>query len=132
MRIRMIREDLTTIEKSMKSIEELSGEETVNYNQLVRWINNKELHASKVQEVVTQYFMTQRIKHPGDGDAKALATYHKRLALLHQILVYAMKCKQTTDLENVRKARELVTEFASAYFSAEDLMHLQSEHGGGK
>ena len=62
MRIKMILEDIATIEKSMKKINELSKDPAKNSNQLVRWINNKEHHADKIQEVVTQYFMTQRIK----------------------------------------------------------------------
>jgi hypothetical protein len=33
-----------------------------NYNQLARWINNnKEMHADKVQEIVTRYLLTRRI-----------------------------------------------------------------------
>jgi len=41
MRIRFIAEDITTIEKAMKQIDELSAKVPLNYNQLVRWISNK-------------------------------------------------------------------------------------------
>jgi hypothetical protein len=41
MRIRFIAEDITTIEKAMKQIDELSAKVLLNCNQLVRWISNK-------------------------------------------------------------------------------------------
>ena len=109
MRIDMLLENITTIEKSMQQIKELEQDTQHNANQLIRWVMNKDQHADKLQEIVTQYFMTQRIKL----DAK---DYDKKLGLLHQMLVYGMKCKQTTDLSNVTKLRELVKDFQALYF----------------
>ena len=109
MRIGMIYEHIGTLEKSMNQIKELEKEGDQNYNQLVRWIMNKENHASKLQEIVSQYFMTQRIK-PDTKD------YEKKLGLLHQMLVYSMKCKQTTDLTHVKTLKGLVKEFQGLYF----------------
>jgi len=111
LRIEMILEDCQTIEKSMGQIIALSKGDDKNDNQLVRWISNKEDHANKIQQIVTQYFLTQRIK-PGD-DATA---YHQKLALLHGMLVEAMKCKQTTHSTHVQNLRQLVESFKSAYF----------------
>ena len=65
---------------------------------------NKERHADEIQEIVTQYFMTQRIKLD-------MKNYEKQLKLLHQMLIYSMKCKQTTDLTNVTKLKDLVNDF---------------------
>jgi len=58
----MIAEHITTIEKAMKQITALSGQSPVNYNQAVRWVMTKEEHATKIQTIVSQYFLTQRIK----------------------------------------------------------------------
>ena len=110
LRIKMIAEHITTVEKSMKQISELQGNEPINYNQLIRWVMNKETHANAVQDIVTQYFMTQRIK----PDAK---DYAKKLAVLHKMLIYAMKCKQTTDLSHISTLRSLLKEFQALYFS---------------
>ena len=110
MRITMLSEHIATIEKSMNQIMEIEKEKGHNANQLIRWVTNKENHANELQEIVTQYFMTQRIKF----DAKA---YDKKIVLLHQMLVYAMKCKQTTDLENIRKLREALKNFETLYFA---------------
>ena len=109
MRITMITEHVATIEKSMNQITKLEKEKHHNSNQLVRWVMNKERHAGELQEIVTQYFMTQRIKL----DTK---DYDKKLALLHEMLVSSMKCKQTTDLSHVSKLKELVKEFEKLYF----------------
>lgn len=115
-RITLIREHITTIEKSMKQIEEISQSSNKNYNQLVRWVNNKEEHAKKIQEIVSQYFLHQRIKIVDENQKEAYATYHKHLELLHKMAVYSMKCKQTTDLAFIEKLRATVTDFEKAYF----------------
>ena len=113
LRFSMMEEDITTIEKSMKKIVELSGD-GANANQLTRWVNNKENHADRIRETVTQYFLTQRIKLP-PPDNEGQTAYKNKLALLHQMLVYAMKCKQTTDTAKVDKLRELAKAFKQAY-----------------
>jgi len=109
-------EHITTIEKSMKLITELSAQDKPNMNQIVRWVNNKELHADELSEIVTYYFMAQRVKLPADGDAKAQNDYVKKLTLLHRMLVYSMKAKQTTDLENVEQLKSTLNEFHKIYF----------------
>ena len=68
-RIASLREHVKTIEKSMAQIKGLSAE--ANKNQLIRWVDNKEAHANEIQHIVTQYFMTQRIKPPAQGNAAA-------------------------------------------------------------
>ena len=109
-RFAAIQENITTIEKSMARIGELSGD-LKNINQLTRWVNNKEHHADDIRHIVTQYFMTQRIKLPDESDAGAVAAYETKLVLLHKMMVYAMKCKQTTDLSNAKKLHDLTHEF---------------------
>lgn len=107
---KMINEHIATIEKSIKQIVALEKESGPEHdNQLVRWVMNKEKHADELQHIVSRYFMTQRIKF----DAPQ---YEKKLELLHQMLVFAMKCKQTADLQNVGKLRNAVAEFEKLYF----------------
>ena len=108
LRTQLIAEHATTIEKSMKQIMELGKANPVNYNQLVRWVSNKEDHATEIQQIVSQYFMTQRIK----PDAKK---YSEKLTLLHKMLIHAMKCKQTTDLAHIATLRSLSKEFHDLY-----------------
>ena len=99
MRVKMISEHIKTIEKSMKQIDKLEkGEASHHSNQIVRWVTNKEDHANQLQDIVTQYFMTQRIKFDTNG-------YEKKLGILHHMLVYTMKCKQTTDMANIEASK---------------------------
>jgi nickel superoxide dismutase len=123
MRVEMLEEHFDTVEKSMHSINDLTAARDRNYNQLVRWIDNKELHANKVQEIVYQYFMNQRVKPADKSDQDAYKVYVEQITLLHQMLVYAMKCKQTTDPQNVRKLRSLLKDFEKAYFKEHGHAH---------
>ncbi|HAF27415.1 MAG TPA: superoxide dismutase [Bacteroidales bacterium] len=116
LRIELIKEHITTIEKSMKMIIKLSNEEPLNYNQIVRWVNNKEDHANKLQEIVSQYFLHQRII-PVEPDKKEMyEKYIKHLSLLHELLVYSMKAKQTTDLQYIEKLNLTINAFEESYF----------------
>jgi nickel superoxide dismutase len=115
LRITMIREHIDTIEKSMKTIVSLSAEGEKNYNQLVRWIGNKDEHADEIQHIVSQYFMTQRIK-PVVSDDPAYGSYVAKLTLLHQLLIEAMKSKQTLEQEHIDSMRALLDSFEKLYF----------------
>jgi len=119
LRITLLNEYCDTIEKSMKMIVELSAADEINYNQLVRWVNNKEDHANELQHIVTQYFMTQRVKPAAVGDESAREKYIVQLELLHRMLVSAMKAKQTIDPAHVEELRKLIEKFAGLYFVKE-------------
>ena len=110
MRIHMMEEHVVTIEKSINKLAD-----NPNANQSVRWVLNKESHADQLSEIVTYYFMTQRIK-PGMDD------YEKKLGLLHEILVASMKAKQEADLKHVKKLNELIHAFEHIYIG-EDHQH---------
>jgi nickel superoxide dismutase len=119
MRFDMIEEHITTIEKSMNSINELSQAGEKNYNQLVRWVTNKETHATELQHIVEQYFLTQRVKPVKSDAGDDYAKYRKQLELCHRIIVEAMKAKQTTDLSHVEALRALTAEFRASYLGPE-------------
>ena len=79
MRIHQMEEHVLTIEKSINKLAD-----NPNDNQTVRWVVNKEVHADELSDIVTYYFMTQRIK-PG------MPEYVNKLSLLHELLVTSMK-----------------------------------------
>lgn len=128
MRFDMIEENCQTIEISMTKIMSFSKEGEVNYNQLVRWVNNKEVHANNIQDIVTQYFMFQRIKPVVTDTIADSEAYNKNLVFLHKILVHAMKCKQTTEISHVAKIRDLLALFRRSYFGEEAIAHLDKDH----
>lgn len=118
-RIALLYEHIKTIEKSMQQINELSEQEDVNYNQLVRWVMNKEEHAVEMQEIISQYFMHQRIKVKDPSQTSEYAIYIKQLTLMHQLLVHAMKAKQGTDLQYISLMQNVLHEFEHVYFGGE-------------
>ncbi len=126
MRFEMFREHIATLEKSMNQFHELSMNPEANINQLVRWVNNKDHHADEFTDIVTYYFLAQRIKIKDPQNKTEFSDYQKKITLLHQMMVFSMKCKQTTDLKNVEMLKSLVTQFEDIYFSAEDKKHLKS------
>jgi nickel superoxide dismutase len=115
-RVALLYEHIATIEKSMNQINELSKSDNPDYNQLVRWVMNKEEHAKKMQEIVSQYFLHQRVKPTSAADEAAYRKYTKQLELLHHISVFAMKSKQSTDLSIIDTLREKLHLFEHAYF----------------
>jgi len=116
MRFDTIAEHIATIEKAIDQISELSAASDPNYNQIVRWVNTKESHASEIQHIVSQYFLTQRIKAGKEN-------YAEHLAMSHSLLTLAMKCKQSLDKGNVAKLKEATQAFRTSYLGPEDEMH---------
>lgn len=102
-RIHMLEEHVTTITKAMKQIE--AGQ---NQNQTVRWVQAKEDHANEIIEIASHYFLAQRIK-PG------MDHYEENLKTLHEIIIYSMKSKQTTDVKNAEKLSELIHNLEHTY-----------------
>ena len=119
-RFALLSEHTVTIEKSMKSITELSTESAENANQIVRWTLNKENHADAFAEIITKYFLQQRVKPVAKDDKEAYAAYTEKVVLCHQMLVATMKAKQTTEQEHVDTLRALLAEFEEAYHGQRD------------
>ncbi len=127
MRIHQIKEHILTIEKSMLKIKELSekGKNPQVYNQLVRWIVNKEEHAKKLQYIVWQYFLTQRVKPVSPEKHDEYSRYLRKLELLHKLSFYTMKAKQTVDLKYIDILRKTLEEFEEVYFGKK---HIEEHH----
>lgn len=102
-------EDTDTIEKAITQVKELSTRpDALSKNQLVRWVNTKEEHATNTQRIIADYFMTQRIK-PDNKD------YVKQITAAHKVLLTAMKCKQTVDEKAAKALRDAILDLYRAY-----------------
>ncbi|MDA0342690.1 MAG: superoxide dismutase [Ni], partial [Verrucomicrobia bacterium] len=77
-------------------------------NQLSRWVATKEDHASKIQKIIAEYFLTQRIKSSSDK-------YDALLKGAHAVMVAAMKCKQGVDVKNAESLKSAIESFQSVY-----------------
>lgn len=113
LKFKELSQHVDTIEKSVREIRGLEESEKPDMNQMVRWVNNKDMHADKIKWEVATYFLSQRVKLPEEKDGRE--EYDRQLELLHRITVYAMKAKQTADLEIVRQLRGALEAYRELY-----------------
>ena len=74
-------------------INELSDQADIQSSQqFIRWVNNKEAHAEAIIQMISNYFLTQRIK-PSQED------YNQRLMDHHSVIIQAMKVKQSSSMD---------------------------------
>ena len=122
-RLDTMAEDIVTVEKAIRQVEILSKETPPNYNQIVRWIAAKEDHADDIAEIAGWYFLQQRVKPVDESDGEAYGEYLHQLTLLHEIMVYSMKVKQSLDMANVDSLESALDEFRHAYMGDDDHKH---------
>ena len=122
MRFEQMLEDTQTIAKAITSLNDIaegflqSPPDAKTVNQMTRWINTKESHATNTQHIVAQYFLTQRIKSDNEN-------YGKQLAAAHQVMVAAMKCKQDAEPATAKKLKESIYDLYRAYEGKEPKFH---------
>ncbi|HAV14695.1 MAG TPA: hypothetical protein DCX06_14560 [Opitutae bacterium] len=108
-----LEQHVETIVKASAQITALSAKDTLtaqDHQQLVRWTNNKESHAAKIIDEAANYFLAQRIKPGADH-------YADKVELLHHIILYSMKSKQSTDGEAAKVLGEKVAAFKAIYLN---------------
>ena len=114
-RMARLKEDAATIAKAIAQINELAGKhDAKSLNQATRWIVTKEDHASHIIEVVSQYFLAQKVKPVAPGP-DGYEVYLKKLADHHVVMVAAMKTKQDTDPATVEKLNKTIDALARHY-----------------
>ncbi|MCA9198003.1 MAG: hypothetical protein KDA87_10710 [Planctomycetales bacterium] len=106
-------EDTQTIAKAITSIEDIiadmsNGPTPKSVNQVSRWVSTKEAHATNTQQIIAQYFMTQRIKPDGEK-------YTEKLTAAHAVMVAAMKCKQDASPATAEALKKAILDFYRAY-----------------
>ena len=58
--------------------------DTTNLNQTIRWTLAKENHANDILHILSDYFLTQRIKPlPKKASKKEIRKYHQALTIIH-------------------------------------------------
>jgi nickel superoxide dismutase len=89
-----IYDDFSRIEQLHEdAINEFSDQADIQSSQqLIRWVNNKEAHAEAIIQMISNYFLTQRIK-PSQED------YDQRLMDHHSVIIQAMKVKQSSSMD---------------------------------
>jgi len=116
-----LKEAVATITKAMAQINELSGTmNALSINQMTRWVNTKEEHASKIIHLISEYCLCQRVKPVSDPKTpfKSEADYIAALQSHHKVMLAAVKCKQTVDAANAEALSAAVAECGQMYMSA--------------
>ncbi len=114
-RIARLHEDADTIGKAMTKMADLAGgHDAQALNQGARWVATKETHASHVIQVVSEYFLTQKVK-PVAAGADGYDGYLKKLADHHAVMVAAMKAKQNADASFAEKLHHAIDAMAKHY-----------------
>lgn len=108
-RVMSMLEDVETVKKSVTEMIGLNDKADLqSRQQFVRWVNNKELHAQKIIETISNYFLTQRVKPDQEN-------YAERLQKHHAVILLAMKAKQTADLKVVEQLGAAVAALEAYY-----------------
>lgn len=68
-------------------------------NEFVRWVVQKEKCCNEATDLITTYFLQQKIK-PGEADTT------QRIVVAHKLLFYIVAIKQNTELEFVKQFNE--------------------------
>ena len=115
-RITQLREDATTIKKACDYINMFAEGESsaVGINQVARWVQTKEAHASHIITVVSEYFLTQKVKTKARGTAE-YGAYLDSLAKHHAVMVAAMKAKQNVSSTAVHNLEHAIAALGALY-----------------
>ncbi len=108
-----LEQHIETINKAGAQIRSVSSKGSLSaqeQQQIVRWTNNKEKHAQKVIYEAANYFLAQRIQPKANH-------YEKKVELLHHIIVYAMKSKQSAESEPAQILATKLSIFKRLYFN---------------
>jgi len=113
--VKEIEQACETIRKAMVQSNELHATlatTPLSMNQMVRWINTKEEHCSKIITLVAEYCLCQRVKKEVFACDK---DYTDALLAHHAVMQTAMKAKQSLDLSACDNLEHAVKDFAKMY-----------------
>lgn len=85
-----------TVYKGITVLNESKFSTVKEKNEFVRWVGQKEKCCNEAADLITIYFLQQKIK-PGEDDTV------KRLVSAHNLLFLMVAIKQNTDLEYVKQ-----------------------------
>jgi small subunit ribosomal protein S27Ae len=113
-----LKQHAATVRKAMIQCNDLhDGKANLQeMNQIVRWINTKEDHCSKIITAIAEYCLCQRVKKDVfkcDGD------YTDALKAHHTVMQAAMKAKQTMDTAGADTLDHAIADFAKMYTKEE-------------
>lgn len=100
-----------TMFKAMTELATIKFQTPQERNAFVRWVSTKDESSDQIAEIITYYFLQQKIK-PGEEDTP------KRLASAHRLLFLMVQMKQNVD-------RKIVDEFADEWEKFKLMFHVE-------
>lgn len=113
-----MKQDAETIARSLRGIAEATSA-----HDIARWTMNKETHAQNIQDMAQSYFLAQRVKVSAKG-SDGYSDYVTSATALHQIIVAAMKTKQSADPGRVDGLEAAIEDYETHYWA----MHGHDDH----
>ena len=111
-----LRQACTTVRKAIRQSQSLhssaTGSDVLALNQLVRWINTKEEHCSKIISLTSEYCLCQRVKRVNFASE---ADYLQALKVHHRVMQAAMKVKQSMDEQDCIALEHAVEDLSKMY-----------------
>lgn len=100
-----------TMYKGMTMLNDSKFDTVHSKNEFIRWVINKEKSSDEVAQLLTSYFLQQKIK-PDEEDTD------KRLKMTHRLLVMLVLIKQNTD-------RKFVEDFSAEWDKFKLMFHIE-------
>lgn len=100
-----------TMIKGLTTLKYNQFDTVMSRNQFVRWVIEKETASDEVANIITKYFLQQKIK-PGEDETD------KRLRSAHKLLFLLVAIKQNTDVK-------MVDEFAAEWERFKLMFHVE-------
>jgi len=112
--LQIMLQDSATIMKATQMIADLSGKaDAQSQNQIIRWVMNKEKHAQNIIFIISDYFLTQRVK-------TSQKDYVERLKKHHSVMIAAMEAKQNADKKYALALQKSIEELVPYYPEQKD------------
>jgi nickel superoxide dismutase len=100
-----------TIYKGISVLTQLKSDTIAEQNELVRWVMTKDRMSDETANILTEYFLQQKIK-PDETDTV------KRLVSAHRLLFLLVRIKQTVDIK-------MIQQFEKEWESFKLLFHIE-------
>ena len=111
-----ITDQINGIETEMNSIREWQADPVTNLNALSQAVNRKTQDANTLREILTDYFLYQRIPVPEKNRGSEYESYTQNLVLIHSLLNQTAAIKDTAEAAAIDSLRAKLEEFRSAYY----------------
>lgn len=111
-----IEENIQAIEAETAYILEWQADPVTNTNPIALSVGRRIQNADKIREVLTDYFLYQRIMPTAENRGSDVEKYRQRLALIHSLLNALIQTKDSYDPNVTVNLRSKLDEFKNFYY----------------